>query len=178
MATIESIGSSTRIEGVRLTDSEIEVLLSRVGASSFKTRDEQEVVGYAETLEIVFESFEEIAFTENFIQQLHAMLLRHSSKDARHRGRYKTLGNNVEAFDIKGKSLGIIFATATPFDTPQKMRALMDWTREVLEDGSLHPLLVIGIFNLVFLAIHPFQDGNGRLSRILVTLLLLKSKYS
>ncbi|MES9857914.1 MAG: Fic family protein [Sedimenticola sp.] len=178
VATIESIGSSTRIEGSKLSDAEIESLLGRVGKQSFLTRDEQEVAGYAEVMETVFEHFTEIPFTENYIKQLHAQLLRHSDKDVRHRGEYKKQPNNVEAFDEAGKSLGVIFATTSPFDTPAQMQALVAWTRESLEDNSYHPLIVTGIFKVVFLAIHPFQDGNGRLSRVLVSLLLLKAGYS
>jgi Fic family protein len=178
VATIESIGSSTRIEGVKLTDKEIEEILGKIGKTSFKTRDEQEVVGYAETMETIFSNFAEIPLTENYLKQLHAFLLRHSDKDERHRGHYKKLNNHVEAFDATGKSLGIIFKTATPFDTPRKMEQLLYWTNETLKDKSIHPLLAIGVFNVVFLAVHPFQDGNGRLSRVLSTLLLLRSGYS
>ncbi len=178
VATIESIGSSTRIEGAKLSDAEIEELLGRVKQQSFQTRDEQEVAGYAEVMETVFENFAEISVSENYIKQLHSALLRHSEKDIRHRGEYKKHPNNVEAFDETGKSLGIIFETATPFDTPARMQDLVLWARETLEDNSLHPLIVIGIFNVVFLAIHPFQDGNGRLSRVLTSLLLLKAGYS
>lgn len=178
VATVESIGSSTRIEGAKLSDAEVEKLLGSIGKQSFQTRDEQEVAGYAEAMETVFQSYNDIPLTENYLKQLHAILLRHSNKDARHRGQYKTLNNHVEAFDAFGNSLGVIFKTATPFDTPREMQALVDWTRTTLEDRSLHPLLTIGIFNVVFLAIHPFQDGNGRLSRVLATLLLLKAGYS
>lgn len=178
VATIESIGSSTRIEGVKLDNSEIEELLSRVGKTSFLTRDEQEVAGYAEVMEMVFENYTEISITENYIKQLHAMLLRHSEKDIRHRGEYKKHPNSVEAFALDGARLGVVFETTTPFDTPAQMRDLLAWTRETLEDNSYHPLIVTGIFNVVCLAIHPFQDGNGRLSRVLVNLLLLKSGYS
>ena len=177
VATIESIGSSTRIEGAKLTDEQIETLLGGVITKSFVTRDEQEVAGYAELMETVFDNHNQIQLTENYIKQLHSILLRHSTKDARHRGEYKKHPNNVEAFDESGKSLGIVFETTTPFDTPGEMQALLTWAREALEDKSYHPLIVIGIFNVVFLAIHPFQDGNGRLSRALVTLLLLKAGY-
>ena len=177
VATIESIGSSTRIEGSKLSDAEIEGLLGRVGQQSFQTRDEQEVAGYAEVMETVFENFADIPISENYIKQLHGQLLRHSDKDDRHRGEYKRHSNNVEAFGETGKSLGVIFETATPFDTPGKMQDLVHWIREALDDKSLHPLIVIGIFKVVFLAIHPFQDGNGRLSRVLVSLLLLKAGY-
>jgi len=178
VATIESIGSSTRIEGSKLTDNEIENLLSKVSQTSFLTRDEQEVAGYAEVMETIFENFSDIPITENYIKQLHATLLRHSDKDTRHRGEYKKHLNSVEAFDQKGKSLGIVFETATPFDTSAQMQNLLLWVRETLADNSYHPLIIIAIFNVIFLAIHPFQDGNGRLSRVLVNLLLLKTGYS
>jgi len=178
VATIESIGSSTRIEGARLTDREVEALLSRLELHSFRSRDEEEVAGYAEAMERIFLSFDSIPLTKNYIQQLHGILLRYSSKDEHHRGRYKTLSNNVEAFGPNGESLGIIFETASPFDTPLKMQELVTWTQSALADNALHPLLVISIFVVVFLAIHPFQDGNGRLSRILTTLLLLKAGYA
>lgn len=178
IATIESIGSSTRIEGSRLSDSEVEKLLSDISIRSFFSRDEQEVAGYAETMEQIFQSWEHIPLTENFVRQLHRDLLRHSDKDERHRGNYKTSPNNVVAFDADGKQIGVVFETASPFDTPQLMAELIDWTNAALETKRLHPLLVIGIFTVTFLAIHPFQDGNGRLSRILTTLLLLRSGYA
>ncbi|MDQ6997749.1 MAG: Fic family protein [Mariprofundus sp.] len=178
VATIESIGSSTRIEGSKLTDDEIESLLGEVGQGSFAHRGEQEVVGYAEVMETVFENFEHIAITENYIKQLHISLLRHSSKDARHRGEYKKHSNSVEAFDGAGNSLGVVFETTSAFDTPKQMQELVYWARESLEDKSYHPLIVIALFNVVFLAIHPFQDGNGRLSRVLISLLMLKAGYA
>lgn len=177
VATIESIGSSTRIEGSKLSDRDVERLLSNLETYSFASRDEQEVAGYAYVCEEIFQSFESISFTENIIKQLHGWLLKYSDKDQRHRGEYKKLDNHVEAFDESGKSIGVVFETAPPFETPMKMQALVIWTREQLENKSLHPLFVIGIFIVVFLAIHPFQDGNGRLSRILTTLLLLKAGY-
>ena len=178
VATIESIGSSTRIEGARLTDREVEKLLANIRIGSFATRDEQEVAGYAEVMETVFSAYDAIPLTENHIRQLHRDLLAHSSKDERHRGSYNTLANHVEAFDENGKSLGVVFETATPFDTPQRMSQLVEWVSQREKDKSLHPLLVIAVFVVVFLEIHPFQDGNGRLSRILTTLLLLRAGYA
>ena len=178
VATIESIGSSTRIEGSRLSDSEVEKLLSNLAIRSFSSRDEQEIAGYAETMEQIFQSWEYIPLTENHVHQLHRDLLRHSDKDEHHRGNYKTFPNNVAAFDEQGRQIGIIFETATPFDTPRLMRELFEWTDITLEAKSLHPLLVVGIFTVSFLAIHPFQDGNGRLSRILTMLLLLRCGYA
>jgi len=178
IATIESVGSSTRIEGVKLTDEEIERLLSGVQAQTFRTRDEQEVAGYAELMELIFESFADIPLTENHIHQVHGILLKYSHKDERHRGHYKKLPNHVEAFDEAGQSLGVVFETATPFDTPRLMEELVASTNQAFSEGRHHQLLVIGHFVVRFLAIHPYQDGNGRLSRALTTLLLLKAGYS
>jgi len=178
VATIESIGSSTRIEGSKLSDREVERLLSSLEIQSFETRDEQEVAGYAEVMDQVFSSWENIPLTENHIKQLHQMLLRYSEKDTRHRGHYKTHSNSVAAFDENGSQIGIVFQTATPFDTPRLMTELVDWVNREREAGQLHPLLIIAIFTVVFLEIHPFQDGNGRLSRVLTTLLLLQAGYA
>jgi Fic family protein len=178
VATIESIGSSTRIEGSKLSDKEVERLLGNLAIGKFASRDEQEVAGYAEAMELVFQSWEHIAITENHIKQLHRDLLVHSDKDERHRGNYKTAPNNVVAIDENGRQIGVVFETATPFDTPRLMREIVSWYGEQTEGKRLHPLLLIGIFVLVFLAIHPFQDGNGRLSRILTTLMLLRAGYA
>ena len=177
VATIESVGSSTRIEGSRLTDREVEKLLSKIEIKKFDSRDEQEVAGYAETMETIFHSFDDIPITENHLKQLHRDLLRYSQKDERHRGEYKKLPNNVVAFDADGKMVGVVFETATPFDTPRRMTELVAWLKDARELGRLHPLLVIAVFTVTFLEIHPFQDGNGRLSRILTTLLLLQAGY-
>lgn len=177
IATIESVASSTRIEGVKLSDAEVKVLLSGLDINSFKNRDEEEVAGYAEVMNLIFDSFREMSLDENLIKQLHQVLLKFSSKDVRHRGDYKKLNNHVEEFGPDGKSLGIVFQTATPFDTPFKMEKLAVWLNKSLSQKDAHPLIVIATFILDFLAIHPFQDGNGRLSRALTTLLLLKVSY-
>lgn len=178
VATIESIGSSTRIEGSKLTDREVERLLANLEIKKFETRDEQEIAGYAEAMETIFLAWAEIPITENHIKQLHRDLLRHSDKDKRHRGEYKTLRNDVGAFDAAGKMIGIVFETATPFDTPRRMTELVAWLAESRDLRRLHPLLIIAVFIVVFLEIHPFQDGNGRLSRVLTTLLLLQAGYA
>ncbi len=178
VATIESIGSSTRIEGSKLSDREVERLLSNLQIKSFDTRDEQEVAGYAELMDLVFSSWQDIRVTENHIKQLHQILLRYSEKDIWHRGSYKTNSNSVAAFDENGTQIGIVFQTATPFDTPCLMTELVTWIQQERESGQLHPLLVIALSVVVFLEIHPFQDGNGRLSRALTTLLLLHAGYA
>ena len=143
VATIESVGSSTRIEGVKLSDREVAALLSNLEIKELKSRDEEEVAGYADVMETVFESWESIDPTENHIKQLHRDLLRHTSKDQRHRGAYKTLPNHVEAFGPDGESLGIVFETATPFETPAKIADLVTWTRNALAEKTQHPLLLI-----------------------------------
>ena len=178
ISTIESIGSSNRIEGNKLSDLEVEKLLSRIEIKSFKSRDEEEVAGYAELMDTIFDNFSVIPLSENYIKQLHRILLRYVGKDEKHRGEYKKLANSVAAYDPEGKEIGIIFETAAPFDTPYFMEELIEWMRKNFDDNFLHPLIVIGVFIVHFLAIHPFQDGNGRLSRILTTMLLLKKGYA
>jgi Fic family protein len=178
VATIESVGSSTRIEGSKLSDREVERLLSNLKIQNFTRRDEQEVAGYAKVMELVFTSWQDIAFTENHIKQLHQELLVYSEKDAWHRGNYKTTSNSVVALDENGAQIGVVFQTASPFDTPHLMTELVTWVQEERAAGHLHPLLIIALWVVVFLEIHPFQDGNGRLSRVLTTLLLLQAGYA
>ena len=177
VATIESIGSSTRIEGSQLSNQAVEALLVKSDIKSFATRDEQEVAGYADVMELLFSSWEHMTFNENHITQLHRDLLAHSNKDQRHRGQYKTHENRVAAFDADGYEIATIFQTASPFDTPRLMRELVDWVRYTRDNKVLHPLLIVAVFVVVFLEIHPFEDGNGRLSRILTTLLLMQAGY-
>ena len=178
VATIESIGSSTRIEGSKLTDREVERLLANLEIKKFESRDEQEVAGYAGVMETVFAAWQEIPINENYIRQLHRDLLLYSEKDDRHRGEYKKMSNSVVAFDEDSKQIGIVFETAAPFDTPRLMAELVAWLAEARGLRRLHPLLIVTVFIAVFLEIHPFQDGNGRLSRVLTTLLLLQSGYA
>jgi Fic family protein len=178
VATIQSVGSSTRIEGARLSDAQVETLLSDVALAPFNTRDEQEVAGYAETMDVVFHAHEDMRLTESRIRQLHETLLKHSEKDATHRGEYKKVANQLVATDAQGNELGMVFETALPVDTPREMEELVRWAAKAIDERSLHPLLVIAVFVAEFLAIHPFKDGNGRLSRILTTLLLLRAGYA
>ena len=176
IATIESIGSSTRIEGGTLTDKKIEELLNDVKITKLKTRDEQEVIGYYDTLEIIYENYDNIRLTENYIKQLHQNLLRYSDKDTRHRGKYKSLSNKVVA-NYPGGIQKVIFNTTEVHLVQNEMNDLVTWTNEQFEKGEIHPLIIIANFIYEFLSIHPFQDGNGRLSRLLTTLLLLQKNY-
>lgn len=175
---ITSTGSSTRIEGSKLNDEEIENLfLPRLKIKKFSTRDEQEVAGYKELLENVFNSYQNIIFNENAIKHFHKELLKYSEKDKRHSGTYKFSDNKVIAKNSNGKILGIIFEPTLPYLTPKEMQELVDWTKQEFKANNFHPLLIIGNFILEFLAIHPFADGNGRTSRVLTNLLMLKNGY-
>jgi Fic family protein len=175
---ITSTGSSTRIEGSKLSDGEIEKLFSTgFKVKKFSTRDEQEVAGYKELLENVFNSYENIKFNESAIKHFHKELLKYSDKDQKHLGAYKFGNNSVAATDKDGKVVGIIFEPTKPHLTPKEMQELMAWTEEAFREKLFHPLLVIANFIMEFLAIHPFQDGNGRTSRILTNFLMLKNGY-
>lgn len=178
IATIESAGSSTRIEGAKLSDAEVEKLVGSLGKESFQSRDEQEVAGYAYVMEAIQTVWQDLRVSESILLQLHRDLLRYSNKDERHRGEWKSLDNHVAAFDADGKPLGIVFETASPFETPMLMEKLLGWHGKEEVDPILHPLLRIAVFNVIFLAIHPFQDGNGRLSRVLTNLMLLRAGYA
>lgn len=176
VAGIQSVGS-TRMEGGKLTDEAIENLVVRLKSRSFHTQDEQDAAGYAELLQTILAGWKDIPFTEDQIRWLHAELLKYSLKDEKHRGEYKTFNNHVEAYDQHGKSLGVVLRTASPFETSGRMTELMQWMNGALQGRKHHPLLIIAIFVVIFLEIHPFQHGNGRLSRLLTTLLLLQAGY-
>ncbi|MBR1380210.1 MAG: Fic family protein [Alphaproteobacteria bacterium] len=178
VATIESVGSSNRIEGNKMSDAEIENLFKNIKQTSFKSRDEEEVAGYADLIERIFNDYSVIPLNENYIKQLHKILMGHSTKDIEHRGEYKKTSNRVAAFDVNGNEIGSIFETATPFDTPRLIGELLDWTNLHLKEKYLHPIVVIGVFIVHFLSIHPFKDGNGRMSRALTTMLMLQNGYS
>ena len=175
---VTSTGASTRIEGVKLTDKEIEKLMQGVTTKKFMDRDSQEVQGYYELLHNVFDSWKSIKFNESTVKHFHNQLLKYVGKDQRHRGDYKKTENAVEMFDQDGKSIGIVFEPTKAFLAPKEMQELMDWAAQALEQKKHHPLLIIGNFLVEFLKIHPFQDGNGRVSRILTNLLLLKEGYA
>ncbi len=176
IATIESIGSSTRIEGATLTDKEVEKLLKSVKISKLEKRDEQEVVGYYEALEIILGNYGELPLNQSYVHQFHGILLKHSHKDQTHKGRFKNLSNQVVANYPDGTQR-TIFRTTEPHLTAIEMEALLMWTNGRFEKQDLHPLLIVSTFVYEFLSIHPYQDGNGRLSRLLTTLLLLKLGY-
>lgn len=174
---ITSTGSSTRIEGSKLSDEEVERLMRGMSTKKWINRDKQEVKGYYELLKNVFDSWEQLRLSENSIKHFHKELLKYGEKDERHRGDYKKGENRVEMLDENGKSLGIVFNTTPAYLTPKEMQETVEWTEQAFSEKTHHPLLIIGSFIIEFLQIHPFQDGNGRLSRILTNLLLLKEGY-
>lgn len=176
IATIESIGSSTRIEGSTLSNSEVEKLLKSVKITKLKTRDEEEVIGYYEALEVILNNYETIDLSENYLHQLHGILLKHSDKYQRHKGKYKNLSNKVVANYPDGTQR-TIFKTTEPHLTAVEMQKIIEWTNERFEKFDMHPLVTIAVFIYEFLSVHPYQDGNGRLSRLLTTLLMIKRDY-
>ncbi|MFA6340860.1 MAG: Fic family protein [Candidatus Paceibacterota bacterium] len=174
---ITSAGSSTRIEGARLPDDEVEKIMRGLAISKFADRDSQEVQGYLETLQNVFDSYQTMPLRESVIASLHNQLLKYSNKDDLHRGDYKKKENAVGVLGPDGKVVKIIFETTPAYLTGKEILELVDWTNEAFEKNRFHQLLIIANFIVEFLKIHPFEDGNGRLSRILTNLLLLRSGY-
>ncbi len=174
---ITSTGASTRIEGSKLLDEDIEKMMKGISIQKFTNRDKQEVKGYYKLLENIFNSWRSSNFNENTIKHFHNELLKYVEKDKRHRGDYKKQENKVHIVNDAGKSIGILFNTTVAYLTPKEMQELIEWTNNALNQKKYHPLLIIANFLVEFLKIHPFQDGNGRLSRILTNLLLLKNGY-
>ena len=175
---ITSAGASTRIEGSKLNDEEVEKVMRGLAVSKFADRDSQEVQGYLETLQNVFDSFQSLPLRESIITSLHNQLLKYSNKDDTHRGSYKKKENTVGVVGQDGKIMKIIFDTTPAYLTGKEMQELVDWTADALEKNRFHQLLIIANFIVEFLKIHPFEDGNGRLSRVLSNLLLLRSGYT
>lgn len=175
---ITSTGASTRIEGAKLSDEDIEKLLKGISIQKFADRDKQEVKGYFELLSNLFNSWQDISLSESVVKHFHKELLKYVERDKVHRGEYKKTENKVHMVDAAGNSIGILFDTTPAYLTPSKMKDLIEWTQNALKEKKYHPILIIGNFIVQFLQIHPFQDGNGRLSRILTNLLLLKEGYA
>lgn len=175
IATVRSVGASTRIEGSKISNEDVEILIKNLNISKLIERDQQEVAGYFETLEIITDSFENIQISESDIKNLHNILMKYNEKDGWHRGDYKQHENVVEATNYDGSKYIIFQTTAPGIETEDSMRNLTKWYNT---ENTIHPIIKIALFNYEFLSIHPFQDGNGRLSRLLTTLLLLKSGYT
>ena len=157
-----------------MNDEEVDLLLQQLDKNKLEERDAQEVAGYYEVLELIITEFDQINISENSIKELHGLLLKESVKDGWHKGAYKQLSNSVEA-TLPDGTKQLVFETTPPgIETEDHMSALFNW---YAEDEETHPLVKCALFTYEFLSIHPFQDGNGRLSRLLSTLLLLKNGY-
>jgi len=175
IATVRSVGASTRIEGSTMSDEEVKVLIEKLSISKLEDRDSQEVAGYFEALDLISENYENMPITEGTIKNLHNLLMKYSIKDEWHKGNYKQHSNAVEATRPDGSKY-IIFETTPPgFQTEDAMRLLIGWWDK---DTETHAIVKCALFCYDFVSIHPFQDGNGRLSRLIATLLLLKNGYS
>lgn len=174
---VTSTGASTRIEGAKLSDEDIEKMMRGIGIQKFTDRDKQEVQGYYELLENVFDSWKSLSFSESSIKHFHGELLKYVEKDQTHRGDYKKQENKVHMVNEAGESVAVLFDITPAYLTPKEMQEVAEWTQKALAEKKYHPLIIIGNFLVEFLNIHPFQDGNGRLSRVLTNLLLLKGGY-
>jgi len=174
---ITSTGASTRIEGAKLSDEDVEKLMRGIDIQKFTNRDKQEVKGYYELLENIFDSWKNLRFNESTIKHFHKELLKYVKKDEEHRGDYKKMENQIQMINAAGESVGILFDTTRAYLTPKEMQELVEWTGRALIEKKYHPLLIVSNFLVEFLQIHPFSDGNGRLSRVLTNLLLLKEGY-
>lgn len=175
---ITSAGASTRIEGSSLSDDDVERLMRGLSLQTFKDRDKQEVRGYFEILDKVFSSYQTIPFSESTIKFFHKELLKYTDKDEQHRGEYKKTENKVAMVSPTGEPVEILFDTTEAWATPKEMQELVEWTQQAFLEKEIHPLAIIGNFVVEFLHIHPFEDGNGRLSRVLTNLLLLQHGYN
>ena len=174
IATVRSVGASNRIEGNQMTNEEIDVLLKNIDITKLSDRDSQEVVGYFDVLDLISESYQDITVTENNIKSLHNLLMKYSTKDEWHKGDYKQQSNAVEATFIDGTRQIIFQTTEAGSATEDAIRELIEWYNS---EKEIHALIKCAAFVYEFLSIHPFQDGNGRLSRLLSTLLLLRNGY-
>lgn len=175
IATVHSVGASTRIEGAKMTNDEVrEFIFSNLKIEKLVERDKQEVLGYFNALDVIYESYQDIDISENSLMNLHNILMKYSDKDQWHKGKYKQHPNSVELTNPDGIKT-IIFDTTPPgVETGDAMRSLIAWYNA---DNTTPAIIKIAIFVYDFLSVHPFQDGNGRLSRLIGTLLLLKQGY-
>lgn len=174
IASVRSVGASNRIEGNKMSDEEVDVLLKKFDITKLTDRDSQEVVGYFEVLDLISESYENISLSESHIKSLHNSLMKYSAKDQWHKGNYKQHSNAVEASFPDGTRQIIFQTTEAGFATEDAIRAMLNWYNSETE---VHALIKVASFVYDFLSVHPFQDGNGRLSRLISTLLLLNKGY-
>ena len=172
IAKVQSTESSNAIEGIVTTNTRIRQIVE--DKTTPKNRDEQEIAGYRDVLNIIHESFDAIPITPNYILQLHKILYSHMNNPAA--GRTKSVQNYISATYPDG-STRTLFTPLDPFETPTALENICNEFNRVIGNNELEPLIAIPTFIHDFLCIHPFNDGNGRMSRLLTTLLLYRSGF-
>ena len=172
IAKVQSTEASNSIEGIRTTETRLRQLMRE--RTTPCNRDEKEIAGYRDALNIVHENFDYIPLTPNYILQLHKILLSHT--DFGFGGSFKNVQNYISATDETGKHF-TLFTPVAPYETPEAVREICDEYNRAIGEGTVDPLLIIPVFIHDFLCIHPFLDGNGRMSRLLTTLLLYRAGY-
>ena len=173
IAKVQSTETSNEIEGIRTTKTRLKQLLSE--KTTPRTRDEEEIAGYRDVLNVIHESYEYIPVTANYLLQLHKILYSHSGKSIG--GKFKNVQNYISGIDANGKEY-TIFTPLAPYETPPAIDEICEQFNRAIAEGDVDPLILIPIFIHDFLCIHPFNDGNGRMSRLLTTLLLYRCGYS
>lgn len=173
IAKVQSIDASNSIEGIRTTDTRLKQLAAE--KTTPKNRDEEEISGYRDALNVIHESFDYIPLTPNYILQLHGIMYKHV-KGNNFGGSFKNSQNQIQGIDNKGNAC-VIFTPLAPYETAPAMESLCDAYNKAIDDGIVDPLILIPVFIHDFLCIHPFRDGNGRMSRLLTTLLLYRSGF-
>lgn len=172
IAKIQSTEASNAIEGIVTTSTRIKQLVEEKTAP--KNRDEQEIAGYRDVLNIIHESFDAIPITQNYILQLHKILYSHMKNPLA--GKTKNVQNYISATYPDG-SVKTLFTPLAPFETPEALDRICEEYNRVIGNMELEPLIAIPVFIHDFLCIHPFNDGNGRMSRLLTTLILYRNGF-
>lgn len=177
-ATVESVGSSTRMDGARLADVQVESFLFGADPRPPATRDEKAVAGYADALEMVYDAVGPSPLSSEFLKQLHGVITWYSGTTGSRRGEYRVSDQRIRAFDAGGRPAGSLFEAAPPERVAPMIRDLVEWTTRVLETGEYHPLLVTASFVAQLHVIHPYREGSGRLCRLICTWMLIRSGYT
>ena len=172
IAKIQSTESSNQIEGIVTTNARLKQLCSN--KTTPRNRNEEEILGYRNALNIVHENYNDIPVRSSYILQLHGEMLKHTAYS--YAGSYKTTPNEIDMILENGEKV-VLFKPLEPYETPDAVNRLCDEFNKAISEGIVDPLILIPMFILDFLCIHPFNDGNGRMSRLLTLLLLYRSGY-
>jgi len=177
IALLKNTWAATKMTGGNLNEAEVEWVIKSAKKNRLESREEQIAAGYYETLNIVLNQYKTLQTTEQNILTLHDQLLQFDEQERLQKGQYKTEANPLYAIYPDGTKREL-FKTADPKQVNNDLKTAIAWLKQVLEQKTIHPLLAIGAFQYEFLCIHPFQSGNGRLSRLLTILLSLQNGYT